>query len=75
MSGCLRIDAPVEKKGENAMERRPFVLYLLIGEIPIGEESMEASSGISGMRKKRLISSILVLEFICVEIKEEDSNS
>ena len=36
---------------------------------------MEVNRGISGMRKKCLISSISVLAFLYVKIDEEDSNS
>ena len=64
MHGCLSIAAPVGNKVGKAIERRPSMLYLLIGEMPIGGQSMEGGSGISGMRKKRLISSSSVLEFI-----------
>ena len=75
MHGCLSIVAHVGNKVGKDMENRPFVLYSLIGEIPVGGESMEVGSGISGMRQKCLISSTLVLSFLCVEINEEDSNS
>ena len=75
MCGCLIIAAPVGNKVGKSMERRPSVLYSLIGDMPIGGKSMEVGSGISGIRKKCLISSTSVLEFFCVEINEEDSNS
>ena len=75
MRGCLSIVAPMGNTIGKDMERRPYVLYSLIGEMPIGGRSMEVSSGIYGMHKKHLISSTSVLEFICVEINEEDSNS
>ena len=39
-----------------AMERRPSVLYSLIGDISIGGQSMEGGSGIFGMCNKCLIS-------------------
>ena len=58
-----------------AIDISPSVLYSLIGEMPIGVQSMEGGTEPSAMCKKHLISSILVLEFGCVEIKEEDCNS
>ena len=57
------------------IERRNYVLYWLIGEIPIGGQSMEGGSEIFGMCNNYLISSTLVLALVCVEINEEDSNS
>ena len=75
MRGCLSIVAPVGNKVGKAMERRPSVMYSLIGEMPIGGQSMEGGSGIFGMCNNYLISSTLVLEFVCIEIKEEDCNS
>ena len=75
MRGCLSIAAPVGNKFGKSMERRPSVLYSLIGEMPIGVQSMEGGSGIFGMCNNCLISSTSVLALVCVEIKEEDSNS
>ena len=57
------------------MERIPFVLYSLIGDISIGGQSMEGGSGIFGMCNNYLISSTSVLALVCVEINDEDSNS
>ena len=74
MRGCLSIAAPVRNKVGKSMERRPFVLYSLIGEMPIGGQSMEGGSEIFCMCNNCLISSTLVLELVCVEINEEDSN-
>ena len=71
----LSIVAPVGNKVGKAMERRPFVLYSLIGKMPIVGKSMEGGSGIFGMCNKCLIYSTLVLTLFCVEINEEDSNS
>ena len=75
MCGCNNIVVHVGNKVGKAMERRPSVLYSLIGDISIWGQSMEGGSGISSMRKKHLISSTLVLAFLCLEIDEEDSNS
>ena len=57
------------------MERRPSVLYSLIWDMPIGGQSMEGGSGISGVCMKRLIYSTSVLALFYVEINEDDSNS
>ena len=75
MRGCLSIVAPVGNKVGKAMERRPYVLYSLIGEMPIQGQSMEGGSGIFGMCNKCLISSTSYLALVCVELNEEDSNS
>ena len=75
MCGFLSIPAPMGNKVGKYMERRSFVLYSLIGEMPIGGQSMEGGSGIFGMCNKCLISSTSVLALFCVEINEEDSNS
>ena len=75
MRGCLSIVAPMQKKVGKSMKRRPSLLYSLIGEMPIGEQSMEGGSGIFGMCNNYLISSISVLALVCVEINDEDSNS
>ena len=66
MHGCLSIATPVEKKVGKSMERKPSMLYSLIGEIPIGGQSMEIGSGIFGMCNKCLISSTSVLVLVCV---------
>ena len=63
-----------EKVGKS-MEISPSVLYSLIGEMPIGGQSMEAGSGIFGMCNNCLISSTSILALVCVEINEEDSIS
>ena len=75
MHGCLSIDALVGNKVGKAMERRPSVLYSLIGEMPIGGQSMEGGSVIFCMCNNCLISSTSVLALVCVEINEENSNS
>ena len=75
MCGFLSIVAPVGNKVGKAMERRPFVLYSLKGDMPIGGQSMEGGSGIFGMCNKCLISSTSVLASVCVEINKEDYNS
>ena len=75
MCGCNNIVVPVENKVGKSMERRPFVLYSLIGDISIGDQSMEGGRGIFGMCNNCLISSTSVLELVCVEINDEDSNS
>ena len=75
MHGCLRIVEPVGNNVGKAMERRPSVLYSLIGEMPIGGKSMEGGGGIFGMCNKCLFSSTSVLGLVCVEINKEDSNS
>ena len=75
MCGCLSIAAPVGNKVGKAMERRPSVLYSLIGDISIGGQSMEGGSGMFGMCNICLISSTSVLALFCVEINDEDSNS
>ena len=75
MCGCNNIDVPVGNKVGKAKERSPSVLYSLIGEMPIGVQSMEGGSGIFGMCNNYLISSTSVLALDCVEINEEDSNS
>ena len=51
------------------------MLYSLIGEIPIGGQSMEGGSGIFGMCNNCLVSSTSVLTLVCVEINDKDSNS
>ena len=66
MCGFLSITAPMGNKVGNAMERRPSVLYSLIGENPIGGKSMEGGSGMFGMCNNYLISSITVLALVCV---------
>ena len=75
MCGCLSIVAPVGNKVGKAMEISPYVLYSLIGKIPIGGHSMEGGSGIFGMCNNYIISSTSVLALVCVEINEEDYNS
>ena len=75
MHGCLSIVAPMGNKVGKSMERRPYVLYSLIGGISIGGQSMEGGSGIFGMCNNCLISSTSVIALVCVEINEEDSNS
>ena len=72
MCGCLRIDALVGNKVEKSMEISPSMLYSLIGEMLIGGQSIEATSGIFGICNNYLISSTLVLALGCVEINEED---
>ena len=72
MHGCLRIATPVGNKVVKDMERSPSVLYSLIGEIPIGGQSIEGASGVFGICNNCLISSTLVLALGCVEINEED---
>ena len=57
------------------MERSPFVLYSLIGEMHIGGQSIEGASGVFGICNNCLISSTLVLALGCVEINEENSIS
>ena len=57
MCGCLNIATLVGNKVGKAIERNPYVLYSLIGKIPIGGQSMEGGGGLSSMRKKCLISS------------------
>ena len=74
MRGCLSIVAPMGNKVGKSMERRPFVLYSLIGDISQGQ-SMEGGSGIFGMCNNCLISSTSVLALVCVEINDEDCNS
>ena len=75
MCGCNNIDVPLGNQVGKSMERRRYVLYSLIRDIPIGGKSMEGSSGMSGVRKKRLISSTSVLALVCVEINDKDCNS
>ena len=75
MHGCLSIAALVGNKVGKAMERSPSVLYSLIGEMPIGGQSIEGASGIFGICNNCLISSTSVLALGCVEINEEDSIS
>ena len=75
MCGCLIIVTAMRNKVGKAIEKIPSVLYSLIGEFPIGGQSMEGESGLSGMCKKCLISSTSYLEFLCIEIKWEDCNS
>ena len=68
MHVCVSIAAPVGNKVGKAMERSPSVLYSLIGEIPIGGQSIEGSSGVFVICNNCLISSTSVLELGCVEI-------
>ena len=75
MRGCLSLDTPIGNKVGKSMERRPSVLYLLIGDISIGGQSMEGGSGIFGMCNNCLIYSTSFLTLVCVEINKEDSNS
>ena len=75
MRGCNNIVVPVGNKVGKAMERRPSVLYSLIGDISIGGQSMEGDSEIFGMCNNCLISSTSALALICVEINDEDCNS
>ena len=75
MCGCNNIVVFVGNKVVKAMERRPSVLYSLIGDISIGGQSMERGSGIFGMCNNCLISSTSVLALVCVEINDNDSNS
>ena len=75
MRGCLIIVAPVGNKVGKSMERSPSMLYSLIRDISIGGQSVEGGGGIFGMCNNYLISSTSVLPLVCVEIKEEDSNS
>ena len=70
MRGCLSIAALVGNKVGKFMERRPSMLYSLIGEILIGGQSIEGASGIFGMCNNYLISSTSVLALGCVEINE-----
>ena len=71
MHGCLGIIAPVGNKVGKSVERRPYVLYSLIREMPIGVQSMEAGSGIFKLCNNCLISSTSVEELVCVEINED----
>ena len=75
MRGCLSIDVPVENKVGKAMERSPYVLYSLIGEMPIGGQSIEGASGVFDICNNYLISSTSVLALVCAEINKEDYNS
>ena len=75
MRGCNNIVVLVGNKVGKAMERRPSMLYSLIGDISIGGQSMEGGSGIFGMCKNCLISSTSILALVCVEINDEDCNS
>ena len=75
MRGCVSIAASVGNKVGKAMERRPFVLYTLIGDRSIGGQSMEGGSGIFGVHMKHIIYSNSVLALFSVEINEDDSNS
>ena len=75
MHGCNNIVVPVGNKVGKAMERRPSMLYSLIGEMSIGGQSMEGGSGIFGMCNNCLIYSTSVLALFFVEINEDDSNS
>ena len=59
MRGCNNIVVLVGNKVGKAMERRPYVLYSLIGDISIGGQSMEGGSGIFGICNNCLISSNL----------------
>ena len=75
MHGCLSIAAPVGNKVGKTMERSPYVLYSLIGEMPIAGQSIGGASGIFCICNNYLISSNSVLALGCVEINEEDSIS
>ena len=75
MHGCLSIAAPVGNKVGKAMERSPSMLYSLLGEMPIGGQSIEGGSGVFGICNNFLISSTSVPALGCVEINEEDSIS
>ena len=75
MHDCLSIVSPMGNKVGKFMERSPSMLYSLIGEIPIGDQSIEGASGIFGICINCLISSTSVLALGCVEINEEDSIS
>ena len=75
MRGCLSIVAPVGNKVGKAMERSPSMLYSLIGEMPIGGQSIEGGNGVFGVCNNCLISSTSILELGGVEINEEDSIS
>ena len=75
MHGCLRNAKPMGNKVGKAINRRPSMLYSLIGEMPIWGKSMEGGSGIFGMCNNCLISSTSILALVCVEINKEDSNS
>ena len=55
MRGCLRIVAPMGNTVGKAMERSPSVLYSLIGEIPIGGQSIEGASRVFGICNNCLI--------------------
>ena len=61
MHGCNNIVVPMGNKFGKSMERRPSVLYSLIGDISIGGQSMEGGSGIFGMCNNCLISLTSVL--------------
>ena len=71
MCGCVRIVALVGSKVGKAMEIRPYVLYSLIRDMPIGGQSMEGDSGISGVHMKCLIYSTSFLVLFYVEIKKD----
>ena len=73
MRGCSKIAAPVGNKVGKAMEISPSVLYSLIGEMPIGGQSIEGASEVFGICNNCLIFSTSVLALGCVEINEEDS--
>ena len=75
MHDCLSIVSPMGNKVGKSMERSPSMLYSLIGEMPIGGQSMEGGIGIFGMCNNCLISSTSVLALVCVEINDEDCNS
>ena len=75
MRGFVSIAAPMGNKVGKAMERRPSMLYSLIGDMSIVGQSMEGSNGVFGMCNNCLISSTLILALVCVEINEEDSNT
>ena len=72
MHGCLHIVAPVGNKDGKSMEISHSVMYSLIGEMPIGGQSIEGASGLFGIFNNFLISSTSVLALGCVEINEED---
>ena len=72
MHGCNNIVVLVGKKVGKSMERSPYVLYSLIGDISIRGKSMEGGSGIFVMCNNCLISSTSILALVCVEINDED---
>ena len=72
MRGCLSIVSHVGNKVGKSMEISPSMLYSLIGEMPIGGQSIEGASGVFGICNNCLIYSNSVLALGCVEINEED---